>query len=78
MNLKQMYEFAIQNGIDNDPRGRKEVETLLKEVNEEYKSLSEERKKYFDKDFLINPYQNLLFPVYLNYYIFHLFLLVLY
>lgn len=58
MNLKQMYEFAIQNGIDNDPRGRKEVETLLKEVNEEYNSLSEERKKYFDKDFLINPYHD--------------------
>jgi len=58
MNLKQMYEFVIQNGIDNDPRGRKEVETLLKETNEEYNSLNSDNKKYFDKDFLINPYHD--------------------
>ena len=58
MNLKQMYEFVIQNGIDNDPRGRKEVETLLKEINEEYNSLNSDKKKYFDKDFLINQYHD--------------------
>lgn len=58
MNLKQLYEFVVNNGIENDPRGRKEVETLLKEVNEEYNSLSDEKKKYFDKDFLTNPYHD--------------------
>ena len=58
MNLRQMYEFVVNNGIENDPRGRKEVETLLKEVNEEYNSLSDEKKKYFDKDFLTNPYHD--------------------
>ena len=58
MNLKQMYEFVVSNGIENDPRGKKEVEQILKETNEEYNALSDEKKKYFDKVFLTNPYHD--------------------
>ncbi len=36
MNLKQMYDFFIQAGIENDPRGKTEVEQVLKETKQEY------------------------------------------
>lgn len=56
MNLKQMYEFFIQAGIDNDPRGKVEVEIKLKEKNEEYKKLDKQEKSDYDVDLLTNPY----------------------
>ncbi len=56
MNLKQMYEFFIENGIKNDPRGEKEVRTLLEEKNKDYDSLDDEKKSFFDKETLTNPY----------------------
>lgn len=56
MNLKQMYEFFIQAGIENDPRGEEEVIKILKEKNEEYNSLNDDNKKDFDLDMLTNPY----------------------
>jgi len=31
MNLKQMYEFFIQSGIEKDPRGKEEVNKVLEE-----------------------------------------------
>lgn len=56
MNLKQMYEFFVADGIKNDPRGEKEVKILLDEKNKEYKSLDEKKKEFYDKDTLTNPY----------------------
>ena len=56
MNLKQMYEFFIQSGIEKDPRGKEEVNKVLEEKNEEYKSLSSDKKKDYDLDMLTNPY----------------------
>ncbi len=56
MNLKQMYEFFIENGIKNDPRGEKEVRTLLEEKNKDYESIDETQKSFFDKETLTNPY----------------------
>jgi len=56
MNLKQMYEFFIENGIKNDPRGEKEVRTLLEEKNKDYENLDDEKKSFFDKETLTNPY----------------------
>lgn len=58
MNLKQMYEFFVANGIKNDPRGEKEVKILLDERNKEYKSLDENKKEAFDKETLTNPYHD--------------------
>jgi len=51
-----MYEFFIENGIKNDPRGEKEVRTLLEEKNKDYDSLDDEKKSFFDKETLTNPY----------------------
>ena len=56
MNLKQMYEFFVQAGIENDPRGKDEVNTKLKEINEKYNKLDKQGKEYFDTDLLTNPY----------------------
>jgi len=58
MNLNQMYEFFISAGIEKDPRGKKEVTTLLKEKNEEYKKADKDKKEYFDLNTLTNPYQD--------------------
>ncbi len=58
MNLKQMHDFFVQAGIENDPRGKKEVEQILKEAKQDYDELSDDKKKYFDTDTLTNPYQD--------------------
>lgn len=58
MNLKQMYDFFISNGIENDPRGKKEVNILLEERNKEYNSADEKKKKNFDIDSLTSPYDD--------------------
>ena len=56
MNLKQMYEFFVQAGIENDPRGKDEVNIKLKEINEKYNKLDKQGKEDFDVDLLKNPY----------------------
>lgn len=58
MTLQQIYDLAIQMGIDADPRGRKRVEEILKKRAQEYKDLPEKNKKYFDKEVLTNPYSD--------------------
>ena len=29
VNIQQIYDLAVQIGIDNDPRGRKKIEKIL-------------------------------------------------
>ena len=56
MKLREFYRLAIETGMDNDPRGRKKTEKLLKQAKEAFIELKAEKKKYFDRDRLINPY----------------------
>lgn len=58
MKLKEIFDLAIQTGIDNDPRGQKKVEKILAERNEEYQELPARKKKDFDVDKLANPYSD--------------------
>lgn len=58
MNIKEIFELAIQIGIDNDPRGRAKVEKILKKRKEEFAELPEKKKKDFDQDRLTNPYSD--------------------
>ena len=58
MTLQEIYDLAIQMGIDSDPRGRKRVEELLKRRKTEYEELPEKKKRYFDKETLTNPYSD--------------------
>ncbi|OQX80767.1 MAG: NGG1p interacting factor NIF3 [Candidatus Omnitrophica bacterium 4484_70.1] len=56
MKLKRIYEEVIKKGKEADPRGKKEIENLLREKAKFYEKLEAKEKKYFDKELLNNPY----------------------
>lgn len=56
LNIGQIYETAVQKGIENDPRGRMEVERFLTKNQKAYNELKEEEKREFDQEKLKNPY----------------------
>ncbi|MFA4996087.1 MAG: glutamate synthase-related protein [Patescibacteria group bacterium] len=58
MNIQEIYNLAIQIGIDNDPRGRAKVEKILSKRKEEYLELPKEKKKDFDISKLESPYSD--------------------
>lgn len=58
MTIKEIFDLAIQTGIDNDPRGAKEVAGLLDEVKKEFKDLPAKKKAEFDQERLKNPYSD--------------------
>ncbi|KXS41497.1 MULTISPECIES: Nif3-like dinuclear metal center hexameric protein [unclassified Candidatus Frackibacter] len=58
MKLKEIYELAIETGIDVDPRGEEEVKEELDRINKKYEKMDEEEKKEFDKEELNNPYSD--------------------
>lgn len=58
MNVQEIYKLAIELGIKNDFRSRKEIDEYLKEKKEEYENLAKEEKIYFDKEKMVNPYSD--------------------
>jgi putative NIF3 family GTP cyclohydrolase 1 type 2 len=54
--IQEFYEFAIQAGIDADPRGRAVVEAELGEARKGYEELKPDDKAAFDLEKLKNPY----------------------
>lgn len=58
MKIKEIYELAIQKGMDNDPRGREKVEKLLAREKKKFNELKEEEQKEFDRERLVNPYSD--------------------
>jgi len=56
LKLGDIYKLAVEMGIENDPRDKEMVERTLRLAKEEFKDLSEEKKKDFDQDRLDNPY----------------------
>jgi len=58
MTLKQIYDLAIKLGIENDLRGRDKVNKNLKKAKEKFGQLSNDKKKEFDQEKLINPYSD--------------------
>jgi putative NIF3 family GTP cyclohydrolase 1 type 2 len=56
MKLEKLYRKAIDIGIRNDPRGRSEINRLLKEEKEKQKNLKPKDADYYDKDRLFNPF----------------------
>ena len=58
MTVQQIYELAIKLGIESDPRGKAFVSRQLKKTNEAYEKLDKEKKKYYDKEYLTNPYSD--------------------
>ncbi|MBU1042963.1 MAG: NGG1p interacting factor NIF3 [Candidatus Omnitrophica bacterium] len=58
MKLKKLYEFVIEKGIQEDPRGSILVNKELKELKANYATLSEKQKQGFDLERLKNPFSD--------------------
>jgi hypothetical protein len=58
LKLKAIYDMAVKKGIENDPRGKKEVDKALKKAKKSYGELKNIEKKEFDKEKLSNPYSD--------------------
>jgi len=56
MRIKEIFQLAINKGIEADFRGKETVEELLRRKREKYEKLSEKEKEEFDKEALENPY----------------------
>lgn len=58
MKFIDMYTRAYKEGIKKDPRGKQEIEKILKWQKKKYEELSEKKKEFFDKEGLKNPYSD--------------------
>jgi putative NIF3 family GTP cyclohydrolase 1 type 2 len=58
MKVKDIYQLAINLGIDSDLRGKEEVKKYLTRINKKYESLSDKEKENFDLEKLTNPYSD--------------------
>ncbi|PIS07954.1 NGG1p interacting factor NIF3 [Candidatus Berkelbacteria bacterium CG10_big_fil_rev_8_21_14_0_10_43_13] len=58
MNIEQIFNLAIQTGIDNDPRGRANVTKILKKRKADFAELSKKKQADFDQEKLSNPYSD--------------------
>lgn len=58
MKLKNLFSLAVETGIDADPRGRKELERMLKKQKEKYAKLPEKEKEFADEERTWNPYSD--------------------
>ncbi len=58
MTIKQIYDLAIQLGIQADFRGKARIHSLLKRVKEKYDKLEKREKEVFDKERFTNPYSD--------------------
>ncbi len=56
MTVRELFEKAIQVGMDNDPRGRDIVQRELDDRKGDFEKLEEKEKEYFDQGSLKNPY----------------------
>lgn len=56
MGIKEIYNLAINKGIEADFRGREGVAKFLRRKKEKYEKLSEQEKNELDKESLENPY----------------------
>jgi len=56
MTTNQIYNLAINKGIEADFRGREKIENLLQRRKEKYEKLSSQEKEEFDSEAVSNPY----------------------
>ncbi len=56
MTLRELYRRAVDHGMDNDPRGRKEAQADLDAAKKAYDGLKEGEQEFFDVERLTNPY----------------------
>ncbi|QNB45271.1 NGG1p interacting factor NIF3 [Thermanaerosceptrum fracticalcis] len=58
MKIREIYQFFVKRGIENDPRSKDEIERELKQAEETYKETKETDKEFFDQERLTNPYSD--------------------
>lgn len=58
MKLAEIYRTAIEKGIDEDPRGREEVDRALARTKAAFDKVREEDRPFFDMERLENPYSD--------------------
>ncbi len=58
MKVQEIFDKALQMGIDNDPRGRAEIEKKLAKAREAYEDKKDKEKQEFDQDELTNPFSD--------------------
>lgn len=58
MKIQEIYNLAINKGIEADFRGRPSIENILKRKKEKFDKLSEKEKEDFDMESLTNPYSD--------------------
>jgi len=56
MTIQEIYNLAVNMGVDADFRGREAVEKILKRRKEKYDKLRDQEKEEFDQESLKNPY----------------------
>ena len=56
MKVRELFDKAIQTGIDNDPRGSDAVLQVLEDRKKEFSKLDDKDKEYYDEALLENPY----------------------
>jgi len=58
MNIKQLYNLAIESGKKADPRSSKRLQKILEIEKKKFNSLSKAEKEFFDREILTNPYSD--------------------
>jgi len=58
MKIQEIYQKAIEMGIDADFRSKEDVAKVLGRNKKKFEKLSEEQKKEFDQESLTNPYSD--------------------
>jgi putative NIF3 family GTP cyclohydrolase 1 type 2 len=58
LRIRDIYKFAIEKGIEKDPREKKEIEEYLEKMRRDYDKLSNKEKLCYDEDKLRNPYSD--------------------
>ncbi len=56
--LQEIHEFAVEEGIAEDPRDEEQIEDALEERGEQYEELEGVRKERYDEDRLENPFDD--------------------
>lgn len=58
MTIQEIYNLAIQKGIESDFRPKAQIEKDLERKREKFAKASEDEKKGFDQESLLNPYSD--------------------
>jgi len=58
MKIREIYQLAIEKGIEKDPRSKETVHALLEKEKKLYTEMKDDEKQEFDQDKLFNPYSD--------------------